>query len=205
MEGQSLMKSPDFYKIMSLTANPVILVEGRRNIPELEAAAAFEVARKLALDFPRAVFRSGNAQGSDQAFCQGVASVDPVRIQIMAPYRGHRQKERFSGAKYFYPEDIPENMQQQIIRKTLLASPKHKSIVGRDNLPPKVAVNASYLIRDTIKAVGCSRDFPRPDAALFYIDPSDPDAGGTGHTIRVCRLENVPVYFQDEWKGFLQN
>ncbi len=202
MEGQGMMKDRGFHEIINSFSNPVILMEGRRNIPELDAAAAFEVAGKLCLDFPGAVFRSGNAPGTDQAFSSGVASVDSSRLQIMAPYRGHRQKERFTGARYFYPEDLPEALKQEIINKTLLASPRHKSIVGRKDVPPKVAVKASYLIRDTIKAAGYSRDFPRPTAALFYIDPDDPEAGGTGHTIRVCRLENVLVFFQDEWKSF---
>ena len=36
-------------------------------------------------------------------------------------------------------------------------------------------------------------------AALFYVDPADPEAGGTGHTIRVCGRQAVPVAFQEKW------
>jgi hypothetical protein len=31
------------------------------------------------------------------------------------------------------------------------------------------------------------------------VDLSDPAAGGTGHTIRVCVKEGVPHAFQDSW------
>lgn len=45
--------------------------------------------------------------------------------------------------------------------------------------------------------------FPRPVAALFYVNFSDPEAGGTGHTIRVCRREGVPCIFQDSWGNWV--
>jgi hypothetical protein len=34
---------------------------------------------------------------------------------------------------------------------------------------------------------------------VLYVDLSDPEAGGTGHTIRVCRQQGIPVAFQDSW------
>lgn len=42
-----------------------------------------------------------------------------------------------------------------------------------------------------MKVVGHSDEFPKPLCALFYVDPDDPMAGGTGHTIRVCRQEGA--------------
>ena len=39
-------------------------------------------------------FRSGNASGADEAFTAGVIKVAPERIQIIAPYAGHRKKQR---------------------------------------------------------------------------------------------------------------
>ncbi|WP_291321501.1 hypothetical protein [Desulfonatronospira sp.] len=193
----------DFDELKSLLntmADPVILMEGRRSIPAGQQQSAFETARSLAGDFKHVTFRSGNASGSDYAFSRGVASVDPSRLQILAPYRGHRKKHMFSGAEYIYPDALPSEHHPAIIQKALQASPRHKSILGRTNLPPKVAVKAGYLLRDTIKAAGCPPFLTRPVAALFYVDPADTESGGTGHTIRVCRLEKVPVYFQDEWK-----
>ena len=65
-------------------------------------------------------------------------------------------------------------------------------------LPPHLA-KAKYLIRDTMKVIGVSEEIPKPIFALFYVDLDDPISGGTGHTIRVCQMENVPFAFQDSW------
>ena len=40
--------------------------------------------------------------------------------------------------------------------------------------------------------------------ALFYADPDDPIAGGTRHTIRMCRMEVVPCVFQDGWRKWIR-
>ena len=37
---------------------------------------------------------------------------------------------------------------------------------------------------------------------LFYVNAADPMKGGTGHTIRVCRRQGVPVAFQEDWMGW---
>jgi len=38
------------------------------------------------------IFRSGNADGSDQLFSNGVASIDNKRLQVNIPYADHRKK-----------------------------------------------------------------------------------------------------------------
>ena len=64
---------------------PVILIEGRRNLPEGMAARLQAVGSWLAEAYPRALFRSGNAEGSDTAFTEGVTAVDPARMQYVLP------------------------------------------------------------------------------------------------------------------------
>ena len=44
----------------------------------------------------------------------------------------------------------------------------------------------------------------QPVAGLFFGDPADPEAGGTGHSIRVCRNAGVPVVFQNHCAAFLE-
>ena len=61
----------------------------------------------------------------------------------------------------------------------------------------KLGSQAACLIRNTIKVAGISGRLPSPVAALFFVDPADPEAGGTGHTIRVCRNAGMPVVFQN--------
>jgi hypothetical protein len=34
---------------------------------------------------------------------------------------------------------------------------------------------------------------------FFELISNTPEAGGTGHTIRVCRIADVPVIFQNHW------
>ena len=86
--------------------------------------------------------------------------------------------------------------------KTVTASPKLKGIVERRGGKGALAAKAAYLMRDTMKAVGYSDDFPRPLCALFFVDLTDPLAGGTGHTIRVCKQAGIPCAFQDSWEGW---
>jgi len=62
-----------------------------------------------------------------------------------------------------------------------------------------LAAKATYLLRDSMKVLGHSEEFPKPVCGIFFTDPSDPMAGGTGHTIRVCQQESVPVVFQTDW------
>jgi hypothetical protein len=69
--------------------------------------------------------------------------------------------------------------------------------------PGRLAAKASYLIRDTMKVVSHSAEFPKPVIALFYVDFNNPEVGGTGHTIRVCRQEGVPCVFQDVLQGWI--
>jgi hypothetical protein len=34
---------------------------------------------------------------------------------------------------------------------------------------------------------------------IFYVNPEKPLSGGTGHTIRVCKQNNVTVLDQSDW------
>lgn len=43
----------------------------------------------------------------------------------------------------------------------------------------------------------------RADVGCFYVNSDKHSGGGTGHTIRVCRLLNVPVIEQTEWLKWL--
>jgi len=61
-----------------------------------------------------------------------------------------------------------------------------------------------YLLRDALKVTGApSLALAPADQGFFFVNPQNPDSGGTGHTIRVCHHLGVPVYTQDEWGGFL--
>lgn len=54
-----------------------------------------------------------------------------------------------------------------------------------------------------MKVVGHSDAFTRPICALFHVNLDNPMDGGTGHTIRVCYQEGLPVVFQDSWAHWI--
>jgi len=192
----------EFTSIVSKNPNGVVLLEGRRAISTQFAARAEKLARHLALTFTQLRFRSGNAEGSDEAFSRGVASVDPTRLQIIAPYANHRKSVRYADALYDSPESLTRVQEDAIAYKTAKASPKNKALIAKRGQKGPLAAKAAYLIRDTMKVTGHSDAFPKPVCALFYVSMDDPLAGGTGHTIRVCQQEGIPYAFQDSWSSW---
>jgi hypothetical protein len=58
---------------------------------------------------------------------------------------------------------------------------------------------ATYLLRDTLKVVGPEAlDLTPAALGVFFVNKSDPTRGGTGHAIRVCAVQGVPVVEQSE-------
>ena len=86
------MTFTEFHLIVGASARPVILVEGTRDLPDADANTLAAFSAWLAGSYPNAVFRTGNAEGSDSAFARGVARVDPSRLEYILPYGGHRKK-----------------------------------------------------------------------------------------------------------------
>ena len=64
----------------------------------------------------------------------------------------------------------------------------------------KLGSQAACLIRDTMKVAGMNGKLTPPIVGLFCVDPTDPNAGGTGHTIRACKNAGITVAFQDDWE-----
>ena len=199
-ENAGEMTFAEFMQLVATRPDGVVLLEGRRAIPERDVALAEGLGRMLALAFPRLRFRSGNACGSDEAFSTGVASVDSSRLQVVLPYAGHRRGSRISGAAYASLDSQPVLRERELAARTFAASPKYRTLIEHRDRGRQMAARAAYLIRDTMKAVGWSAEFPEPICACFYVDVDDPFAGGTGHTIRACQREGVPVVFQDAWR-----
>jgi len=207
---KSITTFSDFAERITQSEIPVILIEGRRSIPECGAESARRLAAMLATRFPALRFRSGNATGSDQAFASGVIDVAPERLDIIAPYASHRARERHPLVRYASPESLTPQELADIQAITSTATPANRGLMKCYGKGGRAAAQAACLIRDTLKVVGMpdssSSDrhaLPPPLAALFWIDPADPEAGGTGHTIRACRLQHVPVVFQSHWEPWL--
>lgn len=72
--------------------NSIVLHEGKRNVINSNKEKLVLLGKILVSKTTRMTFRSGNADGSDYFFAEGVASIDNKRLQVITPYSWHRQK-----------------------------------------------------------------------------------------------------------------
>jgi hypothetical protein len=197
------MHFENFAALITVASAPVILIEGRRSISEKSARRACEVASWLVGRFPRLRFRSGNATGADEAFSSGILATAPERLEIIAPYASHRKRDRHPLVRYESPESLEPDALAVVKALTIAATPANHGLMKCYGRGGRTGAQAACLIRDTLKVAGIPGKLVPPVAALFWVDPAHPEAGGTGHTIRACRLAGMPVIFQDHWESWL--
>ena len=188
-------------KLLSGADAPVVLLEGTRELPTQQASFLTALAAHLARAFPHARFRTGNAKGSDAAFAAGVASVDASRLEFVLPYATHRSRERPAESPATAMDDIPSARVQELVDATLAVSPQYERVAvnyRERKTHPRQRATAQLILRDTLKVIGTDT-MPPPLAGIFYVHAADPDRGGTGHTMRVCRAHGVPVINQFQW------
>jgi hypothetical protein len=157
----------DFTTLISGASDPVILIEGRRSIPEDAADDARRLASLLAQRFPQLLFRSGNATGSDEAFSAGVIDVSPERLQVVTPYEGHRKKQRHPLVSYHSPEALGADDVEKIKATTATATPANRGLMKCYGRGGRAGAQAACLIRDTLKVTGIPGQLKPPSAALF--------------------------------------
>jgi len=184
-------------------SGPVILLEGTRQVPPEQTACLRTLAERLAVALPRAVFRSGNAQGADHAFFSGLRYVPAERLEIVLPYPGSGAKRLPPSGRVISLAEVPTPDLPGLAATTLAASPSLDSMIhgylayGRK----RHTAAAMYLLRDTLKVTGNPALGLAPaDLGFFFVNEQAPDSGGTGHTMRVCRHLGVPVITQDAWR-----
>ena len=198
------MTYEQFDSLVRENQQPVILVEGTRDLCESHIETLVEFGKRLATVYPHAVFRTGNAMGSDEAFAKGIKSVDSSRLQYVLPYTGHRQNTIDSSSYQIAVTEISSETQEKAICYTSDSSPEYRTMIEKRNAVPKLREKVRYLLRDTIKVIGAAECALSPaTVGIFYVNQDDPMKGGTGHTIRVCGKQGVPVAFQNEWMNWL--
>lgn len=178
------------------------MLEGKRSVAEADIPNLISLGKLLAEKTRFIVFRSGNAPGADEYFSQGVSSVNPSRLQVIIPYNGHRKKYNLAG----YTLSLDQiNM---VAESELVYAAKNHSatsklvddfIEGKKN---KNTIKAAYILRDTAKVLGYG-DFRVATAGIFYDDLNNPETGGTGHTIGLCKKYQIPVFNQNTWFEWL--
>lgn len=193
-------------RLLDLTQQPVILLEGTRKLANEQFGKLVLFGEFIAKKFPHVRFRSGNASGSDDAFAQGVRKVAPDRIQILLP-KMDAGKSRLDKRDYVLAlEDVSLAEEKQIIYESKRATPKNKRLFEAYELQHEgiMKQKSLYLLRDTLKVLGSPENNLAPiTAGIFFVNQDDPESGGTGHTMRVCRQNNVPVFTQDDWMKWM--
>ena len=195
------MSHDEFTALLSGTGSPVVLLEGTRELPAEFAPRLTALAAHLARSFPGARFRTGNAKGSDEAFAAGVAGVDASRLEFVLPYANHRSRQRPLESMATAIDDLSDGGISEVIGRTVEASPHYERMVAVDYKKPRhprQKAAAQLILRDTLKVTG-SEGLAPPVAGIFFVHAADPERGGTGHTMRVCRTLGVPVITQFQW------
>jgi hypothetical protein len=183
-------------------AKSIVLLEGKRTVPDEDREKLFELGKLLAKSTQYITFRSGNAEGSDQLFSDGVVAIDSKKLQVITPYLGHRRVTN-QAFETISLEEIDITSEPEVVFQSK-ANKKTSKLVdqfvsGEQN---RVTIKAAYIIRDTIKAIGTSKIRPAT-FAIFYDDLTNPLSGGTGHTMNVCKQNNIPIVDQSIWFNWL--
>ena len=182
--------------------NSIVLLEGKRNVIDTDKEKLTALGSLLASKTKRMIFRSGNAEGSDQFFSDGVTGVDIKRLQVITPYSGHRQKTN-QAYETISLDDINIAAESEVVYQSK-SNKKTEKLIDKFVSGDKncYTIKAAYIIRDTIKAIGTEEIKPAT-FGIFYDDLENPMAGGTGHTMNVCKQNNIPLIDQKIWFNWL--
>jgi hypothetical protein len=183
--------------------NSIVLLEGKRKVLEADQEKLRELGKLIAQKTTKMIFRSGNAEGSDHFFSEGVCAVDSRRLQVVTPYDGHRKKQNLA-YETFSLDNVNLLAEDDLIYQSKANKKTEKLIKdfvsGEKN---RNTIKAAYIIRDTVKVIGTS-EIKAANFGIFYIDLNDPESGGTGHTINVCKMNKVPHIDQRTWFDWLK-
>lgn len=194
------MNFSKFSDFIASIASPIILLEGSRTVEEANKLKLIALGAKLASEFPNAVFRSGNATGSDSFFAEGVSQINPQQLELVLPNK--RMIKSTNGEKRISLKDLTDAEIKDVCEITKNATPANKALIEyyEKGFQGSPRIKAQYLLRDALKVIGSKRlDFKTADFGIFYLNSTKKTGGGTGHTIRVCELQNVPALLQESW------
>lgn len=180
-----------------------VLLEGKRTVLPEDQEKLIALGRLLASKTSKIIFRSGNAEGSDQFFSMGVASVDSKRLQVITPYSGHRQKTNLAYQTISLDEiNLSEEPELVYLSRQNKKTEKlvDQYVAGDKN---RYSVKAAYILRDTVKVIGAGNVSPA-SFGIFYDDLAEPMSGGTGHTMKVCVQHGISMVNQTVWFKWLE-
>ena len=182
--------------------NSIVLLEGKRKVLEADKKKLVSLGKLLASTTSKMIFRSGNADGSDQLFSVGVSLIDNKRLQVITPYTDHRKKTNLAYDTISLDE-INVAAEPEVVYQSK-SNKKTEKLVDQyiSGARDRYSIKAAYIIRDTIKAIGTDEIKPAT-FGIFYDDLEIPMSGGTGHTMNVCEQNGIPIIDQRVWFGWM--
>lgn len=179
-----------------------VLLEGKRNVNDSDKEKLIKLGELIAKKSKYLIARSGNADGADFYFSNGFSEIAKERLEVIVPSKGHRKKQNVAGRTYNLDE-FNFLKEDNVIYETN-KNAKNKSLVNLyvDGVKNRISAKAPYLIRDTMKVVG-HNEIEKCSFAIFYDDLENPEQGGTGHTMLVCKNNNVPYINQSVWSNWI--
>jgi hypothetical protein len=183
----------------------IILLLGKRKVPENERRLLTELGRKLAGASEHILFRGGNAEGADQLFASAVSLVNSDRMEVVTPYTGHRQ-EHSQQFRTVSLDQVDLASEPDITYHSKLDKKSRNLITDYEKgHKSKYANYGAYLLRNTLMVVGAKGlNVPKASFAIFYDDLKKPGDGGTGFTMKVCTSAGVPFIDQRMWLDWLK-
>ena len=181
----------------------IVLLEGKRDVLENDKNRLVEIGRLLVANTKHCIFRSGNADGADKYFKEGIMSIDPKRFQAIVPFNDHMKSVKEEPGLYerISLDSINLANEPQILYESK-RNKKQKGLVEsyEKGVDPRNAIKGAYIVRDTVKVTGAPSQGILPAYfGFFYDDLKNPKSGGTGHTMMVCENQMVPYIDQKIW------
>jgi hypothetical protein len=196
----------EFDRFISAAKQPVVLLEGSRNAPDEIQSKMEQLAAHLMRTFPSLIARTGNAEGSDQAWARGVNRIDPKRLQLVLPVPHYKTESVAAANEVAVLQEVPpeDYGAAKALTREHYEYGSSKGAAAYDPLPP---FKKTYLDRDALKVLGHTNYSGRRQkatVALFYLNPNKKNGGGTGHTLRLCEAQRVPYFLAEDWLSWRQ-
>ena len=122
------MKFQELQTLLQAIASPIVLLEGVRALPEADRDKLVRLATHLALTFPSARFRSGNAPGADAAFAAGVRAAAGDRLELVVPHARHRRAVAPDATAVVAFPDLGRTAEEHADYVTRRASPAYATL-----------------------------------------------------------------------------
>lgn len=184
--------------------NGLVLLGGKRKVDEAFKDRCIQLGALLAKKTKVLKFRTGNADGADALFAQGVASIDSSRLQSVIPYQGHRRKSNLAYDTWSL-DHLDLALEPEIVYQSKadasMARLVDQYVQGERH---RFAQKAAYILRDTWMVLG-NEELSAASIGLFYDDLLNPRQGGTGHTMNTCSRNGVPVIDQRTWLAWIDH